>query len=436
MAASMRRPRYHVTAPAGWLNDPNGPFQLRGEWHVFYQHHAGGAVWGTPHWGHVRSRDLVRWEHLPVALSPAPGGPDRDGCWSGCTRDVDGRPVLFYTGIVHTGPDPERQHVESVCRADPSPDLLRWTCTRALIDGPPPGVGIDHRDPFLYREASGWGMLLGGAAVMRYRSEDLEAWRYDRVVLGPSDGSVWECPQLVRGADRDALLVAVLRRGEPRPLRHVTVALGSLGDEGLTVARWEHLDHGDVLYAPTVMTDEAGRTLLWAWVQESVPAAERGADHAGALSLPRVVEVVGDRLLQSPAPELAALRSATAPAADGHPLPLQCEIGAVVTGSGVATLAIEDGSARCAVRVDLAARRLAVTTTSGDGTGGLSPGPIALQHGEVTLRVFLDDSIVEVFPAGHPTVTTRVYGLESPVLRLASEGGAVLGDVHVHTLEV
>ena len=102
----MRRPRYHVTPPTGWLNDPNGPFPLGGEWHLFYQHHAGGTEWGTPHWGHVRSRDLARWEHLPVALSPTPGGPDRDGCWSGCAASLDGRPVLFYTGIVHTGRTP------------------------------------------------------------------------------------------------------------------------------------------------------------------------------------------------------------------------------------------------------------------------------------------------------------------------------------------
>ncbi len=28
------------------------------------------------------------------------------------------------------------------------------------------------------------------------------------------------------------------------------------------------LDLGDVLYAPNVMVDDAGRTLLWSWLQE------------------------------------------------------------------------------------------------------------------------------------------------------------------------
>ena len=64
----------------------------------------------------------------------------------------------------------------------------------------------------------------------------------------------------------------------------------------------------------------------------------------------------------------------------------------------------------------------------------MSPGPVRLREGDLALRVFLDDSIVEVFPEGHPTVTTRVYGLADPVLRLSSRAAA-FRDVRVHTLE-
>ncbi len=32
------KPAFHITAPSGWMNDPNGMFQSRqGVFHIFYQ---------------------------------------------------------------------------------------------------------------------------------------------------------------------------------------------------------------------------------------------------------------------------------------------------------------------------------------------------------------------------------------------------------------
>ena len=60
------RPRYHIATDGGWLNDPNGLCHFQGYYHVFYQYHPYSAQWGPMHWGHVRSKDLVHWEQLPV----------------------------------------------------------------------------------------------------------------------------------------------------------------------------------------------------------------------------------------------------------------------------------------------------------------------------------------------------------------------------------
>src|SRR5215471_17102201 len=68
--ADPSRPIFHVTSPAQWMNDPNGPIYYKGYYHLFYQLHPFSDQSGPKYWGHVRSRDLVKWEHLPIALAP------------------------------------------------------------------------------------------------------------------------------------------------------------------------------------------------------------------------------------------------------------------------------------------------------------------------------------------------------------------------------
>ena len=81
------RNQYHFSQFAHWNNDPNGLVYYNGYYHMYFQHNPYGNTWGDMHWGHARSRDLVHWELLPIALVP-----DRDlssdvgAMWSGSAR--------------------------------------------------------------------------------------------------------------------------------------------------------------------------------------------------------------------------------------------------------------------------------------------------------------------------------------------------------------
>ena len=102
----------HVKAPDNWVNDPNGFIYYKGKYHLFYQYNPNAPVWGTMHWGHAVSKDLIHWEHQGIALYPSCPG-DQDGCFSGSAVEYEGKLHLFYTGIRYLDPE-VKDRIESV----------------------------------------------------------------------------------------------------------------------------------------------------------------------------------------------------------------------------------------------------------------------------------------------------------------------------------
>src|SRR6201993_1414152 len=99
LASDRLRPQYHLLPAANWMNDPNGPIFYRGRYHMFYQYNPNGAFWGTMHWGHATSPDMIHWQHEPVAIAPTPNGWDRDGVFSGSIVLDGNTPTAIYTGV-------------------------------------------------------------------------------------------------------------------------------------------------------------------------------------------------------------------------------------------------------------------------------------------------------------------------------------------------
>ena len=467
------RPRLHLTAPANWMNDPNGLRSVGGVLHVTYQYNPYEPRWGRMHWGHAMTQDLVSWTHLPVAVSPGPGA-DEFGCWSGSLVDDAGVVSLFYTGVRLDGTD-RRQ---SICRAVSVDDaLLAWRKDEGnpLVAGPPPDIDPDlFRDPFVWRDGERWAMLVGAGTadghgtVLLYRSPDLRAWSYVGRILTAeqfdpalgADAPMWECPQLLRLDGVDVLIVSVVDRAPGIRPSHVMAFAGRLADDRFEVADVQQLGMGPDFYAPAATMLPDGRWLLLGWIPEDPPGEGSSRTWAGSLTLPRIVSIGGDgRLSLALANEVLRCRQTRRPhrpadLVDADPWRRRLPDGPVELGVAIEPVDAEevvvelrdaehgDPIVRAGYRP--ADRVLSLARAGIVGVAGRSSmTATTLPEGDgrtVRLRLILDGSILEMETNGHIMATARLPERPSdePLnVVIASHGGrARLRQVEIWPLDV
>ncbi|MFW6189183.1 MAG: glycoside hydrolase family 32 protein [Planctomycetota bacterium] len=418
------RPAYHFVPPSGWMNDPNGLIRWRGRYHLFYQHNPCAPDWGTMHWGHAVSEDLVHWRHRSVALAPsepydlpAEGG---GGCFSGSAVDDDGRLTLIYTGTSDHNP---RGQAQCVAFSDDGERFTKYS-GNPVIPAPPPEGSGDFRDPKVWRHGGSWYMVVGsgrdgvGKALL-YRSDDLREWDYVGVAAesGGELGRVWECPDLFPLGDRHLLVISPI--GVER--RKSVTLVGDFDHEAgrFRVERRRDTDYGPGFYAPQSFLDEDGRRVMFGWMLgggEQCPNKEYGWQ--GAQTLPRVVQLLPDGGVGfRPVPELAEPRGEHHCREDitvepGSELVVKeargdaLELSAHFTGAdradarfGLAMRCGDDGEERTAVLYDGAERTVTLDLDrSGRAADGRFAAPVGpLEGGRLGLRAFVDRSSVEVF---------------------------------------
>jgi beta-fructofuranosidase len=302
------RPVLHFAPARGWMNDPNGLVQWNGRVHLFFQHNPAGPVHANIAWGHASSPDLWRWQDHPVALEPDSFGPDRDGCFSGCSVVADGRPHLLYTGV--NGP-----HQLPCLAAAADQDLNRWTRDpgNPVIASPPPGEAVRaFRDHSAWRDGPGWCQVVGGGledrggALFLYRSADLRTWEYAGVWASAADhgldGGVWECPDVFVLGGTVVVIVSVCDADPP----WVMWMTGRIDGQRFVPSTAGRLDGGHRYYAPQSLTMADGRRVAFGWLREDVDElAGPDRSRVGVMSLPReLVLDDGGALRSRPAREL------------------------------------------------------------------------------------------------------------------------------------
>ena len=318
-----QKPAFHVSAPIGWINDPNGFSTYQGKVHLFYQYNPYYREWGPMHWGHSVTKDMIRWEQMPVALAPEQEY-DKVGCFSGSAVEADGQHVLVYTGVTkvtrENGELEERQNQciafgngENYTKAENNPvvtgDMMPEGCSR-----------IDFRDPKIWKDGNQFYLIVGNkneeqkGQVVLFSSEDLKQWKFETILAENSSGEIgtmWECPDFFQLGEKHILICSpqnMKAKGYEFHNGHNSVYFAGHYDSKKHLFEKEEpiaLDYGLDFYAPQTTELPDGRRIMIAWMKSwdacIIPDEQQWQ---GMMTLPRELQYKNGQIYQYPVREL------------------------------------------------------------------------------------------------------------------------------------
>ncbi|MFE8702447.1 glycoside hydrolase family 32 protein [Cytobacillus sp. FJAT-54145] len=459
---------YHIIPPASWMNDPNGLIYWNGYYHVFYQFHPFDVKTGWMHWGHVRSKDLVHWERLPIALTPS-NEYDRDGCFSGSAVDDNGILTLVYTGNIFI--DREKDDVDECQCIATSADGIHF---EKFINNPVieehPEEGSGHfRDPKVWKYNDEWYMVVGTrkdqiGKVLLYKSKDLRQWDYIGVMVesDKEKGYMWECPDLFE-LNGKHILITSPQGMEPEGDRYHNLyqTVYMIGDFDYTTGKYsyhtfEELDKGFDFYAAQTFEDDKGRRILFAWMdiwESKMPSQNHG--WAGSLTIPREVSFnERGQLVTKPVEELQLLRKneyETELAAvqgeilvdglEGDVLEIIAEFdlsNIQASEVGLKVRCSEDNNEETVISYDVKTSKIIFNRDrSGEGDGGVRKAKLDLDSHKLKFHVYIDRSSMELFVnEGEVVMSGRVYPKSTSRLVKVFSEGDVVSNVSIQAWEL
>ncbi|WP_345081166.1 glycoside hydrolase family 32 protein [Brachybacterium paraconglomeratum] len=307
--ADVHRPRYHLTADATWMNDPNGLIRHDGVWHAFFQNNPEGSTWGNMSWGHAVSEDLATWTNLPVALPFSEtelifsGSVVHDAKNTSGLGATDGKGplVAFYTSA-YTPAHPTTPGIQAQSIAFSEDGGATWTY---YAQNPVLTRDSENfRDPkvFFHQESSRWVMVTVEAldhSVHFHVSQDLLAWEPASVFTHPGlDGGIWECPDLLRvptpgGGEDSWVLVVSTNPGGPAGGSGTYSLIGHFdGRRFTTEAAPQPLDLGPDCYAAVSFSGVDGDPVLLGWMNNWAYAEHTPTDPwRSSMTLPRTLQL-------------------------------------------------------------------------------------------------------------------------------------------------
>ncbi len=471
-------PLYHIAAPAGWVNDPNGFSYFNGEYHFFYQHYPYDVKWHPMHWGHVVSKDLTHWQHLPIALEPDHIYDASGGCFSGSAIEKDGKLYLMYTGHVDlpvkTLNGADRIETQNIAISE---DGLKFT---KIAENPvlyvPNIKGVsqsDFRDPKMWEHDGTYYVVVGSRTptadpedrrstgqVLLFESDNLIDWNFKSIMAKGqgNQGFMWECPNFANVDGTDVFIFSPQGvKAEGNKYLNVHQSVYMLGDLDYESGIYKHgnmtmLDYGFDFYAPQVLQMADGRVVMIGWLDMWESKFPEQADGWSCqMTVPRELHVRDGKLYTTPVKELASLRKSEVSYQNlkfrGSK---KLEGVSGETGELIATIdtaksknfSIEfrsSGKEKTVLSYDAATRTLKLNRDkSGESAGVVGEREVQIEPNDtMKLHVFIDRSSLEIFVNdGEAVISSRIYPQETSqdIVFKAQSGALELKDVTFYTL--
>ena len=445
------RPVYHFTPVKNWTNDPNGPIYLNGEYLLYNQQNPFENKWGHMSWGHARSRDLLRWEHLPVAIPEKIDKEKGDTVWifSGSAVWDRNNTSGFCKGggclvAIYTAHQPNlKKESQYIAYSNDGGRSYTNYSGNPVIDL----QKHDFRDPnvFWHTGSKQWVMTVAIPAehkVHFYGSPDLKNWTL-LSEFGPQGyvDAYWECPSLIELPVKGGGTRWVLMNSAAGGQRGVFMQYYVGTFDGKTFVNDNAsstvltVDYGDSFYAAIPWNNMPGDAkVLIGWM---IPGKQKTAPWTGQMSISRDMSLKktadGYRLLQERAaivrkglPAVFAEKKGISVTGDmalkvaGNAYWLDAEIDlGTATTAGFKIGQGKDGAA-AVIGYDKGKHQLFVDRGSGSKRQTVDlPG----SGDKVRLRILFDKSSLEVFVNdGEQVLTEYIYPGEG------AEGCAVFAE--------
>ena len=429
---------YHLAhpGPGGAIpGDPNCAIFYKGRYHLHYIYQTNGHSFA-----HVSSTDMVHWKWHPTVLTPPRTG---HGMYSGTAfLTKEGVPAIIYHGE-----GSGRNHIAFAL----DDGLNKWS--KPIPVEPKTSAGepaeMHHWDPDCWLIDDTYYALGGGKHPTLATSFDLKEWTFQGEFFHPDFPRELDVKK-----GEDVSCANMFKLGDKWMLLCISHGLGAryyLGDfkdgkflpEHHAVLNWARWD----FFAPESLRTPDGRRVMWAWCTPWVNKYQKvgrekdfdgllnGKFQVGIQSLPRELSLADDGTLRlKPLRELEQLRYNEKQVTE-----IEVKSGSVHTLKDISGDAIELEITFDAPRSRVFGVHVLCNPKGEEGftisanarkeilTVGYSEPPVTLKDGEdLTLRVFVDKSMIEVFANDRQAaVAWHEYEPKDVHVSLFSKGGAV-----------